>query len=60
MNREYDVIILGGVAGLYTAKALSKGGKSVALMKGFLGGTALGGGLAVKRALDYFKEKRER
>ncbi|NLW39880.1 MAG: NAD(P)/FAD-dependent oxidoreductase [Tissierellia bacterium] len=61
MNREYDVIILGGgVAGLYTAKALSKGGKSVALIeRDSLGGTALRwGALPVKRALDYFKEKR--
>ena len=60
MNREYDVIILGGgVAGFYSAKALSKGGKTVALIeRDSLGGTALRwGALPVKKALDYFKEK---
>lgn len=58
MNREYDVIILGGgVAGYYGAKVLSKGGKKVALVeRDSLGGTAIRwGALPVKRVLDYFK-----
>ncbi|GFN36246.1 dihydrolipoyl dehydrogenase family protein [Tepidimicrobium xylanilyticum] len=59
MNREYDVIILGGgVAGIYAAKALIKGGKTIALIeRDCLGGVALRwGALPVKRVLDYFKE----
>lgn len=58
MNREYDVVILGGgLAGYYSAKALIKGGRTVALIeRESLGGTALRwGALPVKRVLDYFK-----
>lgn len=61
MNKDYDVIILGGgVAGYYSAKALRQGGRSVALIeKEALGGTALRwGALPVKRALDFFKERK--
>ena len=61
MNKKYDVIILGGgLAGYYSAKALKKGGKSVALIeKDTLGGTSLRwGALPVKRALDFFKERK--
>src|SRR5690606_14221302 len=61
MNKDYDVIILGGgVAGYYSAKALRQGGRSVALLeKEALGGTALRwGALPVKRALDFFKERK--
>ena len=59
MNRDVDAIILGGgVAGYYSAKALRQGGKAVALIeRNSLGGAALRwGALPVKRALDFFKE----
>lgn len=58
MNKKYDVVIIGGgIAGYYSAMALRKGGKTVALIeKHSLGGTALRwGALPVKKALDSFK-----
>jgi len=61
MAREYDVVILGGgVAGYYCAKALRKEGKSVAIIeRDSLGGTAIRwGAVPVKRALDFFKENK--
>ena len=59
MNKKsYDIVIIGGgVAGYYSARALSKGGKAVALVeKDSLGGTAIRwGALPVKKILDSFK-----
>ncbi|WMM25387.1 NAD(P)/FAD-dependent oxidoreductase [Tissierella sp. MB52-C2] len=58
MNKKYDVVIIGGgIAGYYSAMALRRGGKTVALIeKHSLGGTALRwGALPVKKALDSFK-----
>ncbi|MSU01062.1 NAD(P)/FAD-dependent oxidoreductase [Tissierella sp. DSM 105185] len=58
VNKKYDVVIIGGgIGGYYSAMALKKGGKTVALVeKNSLGGTALRwGALPVKKALDSFK-----
>ena len=58
ISKTYDVVIIGGgIAGYYSAMALRKGGKTVALVeKHSLGGTALRwGALPVKKALDSFK-----
>lgn len=58
MSKTYDVVIIGGgLAGIYSAKALKNGGKSVAIIeKESLGGTALiSGALPVKKILDSFK-----
>lgn len=55
---KYDVVLIGGgVGGYYSARALSRGGKTVALIeKDSLGGTALRwGALPVKKVLDSFK-----
>ncbi|WP_353094462.1 NAD(P)/FAD-dependent oxidoreductase [Tissierella praeacuta] len=56
--KKYDVVVIGGgVGGYYSARALKRGGKSVALIeKDKLGGTALRwGALPVKKILDSFK-----
>lgn len=56
--KKYDVVVIGGgVGGYYSARALNREGKSVALIeKGTLGGTALRwGALPVKKILDSFK-----
>ena len=57
-KKTYDVLIIGGgIAGIYCAITLARGGKTVALVeKEKLGGTGLRwGALPVKKALDYFK-----
>ena len=56
--KKYNVVVIGGgIAGYYSARALGKAGKSVALVeKDKLGGTGLRwGALPVKKILDSFK-----
>lgn len=57
-NKNYDIIVIGGgIAGYESARALVRGGKSVALIeKDILGGTSLRwGALPIKKILDTFK-----
>lgn len=56
--KKYDVVVIGGgIGGYYSARALKREGKVVALIeKDKLGGTALRwGALPVKKILDSFK-----
>ncbi|MEY8415965.1 NAD(P)/FAD-dependent oxidoreductase [Tissierella praeacuta] len=56
--KKYDVVVIGGgIGGYYSARALKREGKVVALIeKDTLGGTALRwGALPVKKILDSFK-----